>query len=203
MTTAQEVEDVRARLALEQSTLRQRIAEQTERLHRIAFAAENGDGDAIRERSALLSERATARQRLEEVVTALASADLFGREVEEAASRAEREAAVLEAQSVHQRRLGIAARLDAALREVNEAWCEFVGTNAQLSPLVVRAGLQPFVGRHDGGWLMRAVWHLAPDVARLVRLAPQLRTFGQPLATSLAQRAPTPTPQPTEQETAQ
>lgn len=200
MTTAQEVEDVRARLALEQSTLRQRIAEQTERLHRIAFVAENGDGDAIRERSALLSERATARQRLEEVVTALASADLLGREVEEAATRAEREAAVREAQSVHERRLGIARRLDAALRELNDAWCEFVGTNAQLSPLVARAGLQPFVGRHDGGWLMRAFWHLAPDVARLVRLAPQLRTFAQPLAASVAQRAPTPAQETTQLE---
>ena len=202
MTTTQEVEDVKARLAQEQTTLRQRIVEQTERLHRVAFAAENGDSDAIRERSALLAERMTARQRLEEVATALASADLLGREVEEAATRADREAAMREAHRVHEDRLRVAARLDAALGTLNEAWCEFVATNAQLSPLVVRAGLQPFVGRHDAGWLMRAVWHLAPDVARLVRLAPQLRTFGQPLAASVAQRAPT-TTQPTEQEIAQ
>lgn len=204
MTTSQEVEDVKARLAQEQGTLRQRIAEQTERLHRIAFAAENGDGDAIRERSAILAERLSARQRLEEVATALASADMLGREAELAATRADREAAMREAQSVHEQRLRIAVRLDEALRHLNEAWCEFVSTNGQLSPLVARAGLQPFVGRHDAGWLMRAFWHLAPDVARLVRLAPQLRTFGQPLAVSLAQRAPSqPQEQPTEQETAQ
>lgn len=203
MTTTQEVEDVKARLAQEQGTLRQQIAEQTERLHRIAFAAENGDCDAIRERAAILAARLAARQRLEEVATALASADLLGREVEEAATRAEREAAMREAQSVHEHRLRIAARLDDAMRHLNEAWCEFVSTNGQLSPLVARAGLQPFVGRHDAGWLMRAFWHLAPEVARLVRLAPQLRTFGQPLAASVAQRAPTPAQEPTEQETTQ
>lgn len=204
MTTTQEVEDVKARLVQEQGTLRQRIAELTERLHRIAFAAENGDGDAIRERAAILGERLLARQRLEEVATALASADMLGREAELAASRADREAAMREAQSVHEHRLRIAARLDAALRHLNEAWCEFVSTNGQLSPLVARAGLQPFVGRHDAGWLMRAFWHQAPEVARLVRLAPQLRPFGQTLGASLAQRAPSlPQEQPTEQETAQ
>lgn len=204
MTTTQEVEDVKARLVQEQGKVRQRIAELTERLHRIAFAAENGDGDAIRERSAILGERLLARQRLEEVATALASADMLGREAELAATRADREAAMREAQSVHEHRLRIAARLDEALRHLNEAWCEFVSTNGQLSPLVARAGLQPFVGRHDAGWLMRAFWHQAPEVARLVRLAPQLRPFGQTLAVSLAQRAPSqPQDQPTEQETAQ
>jgi hypothetical protein len=201
MTTSQEVEDVKARLAQEQGTLRQRIAEQTERLHRIAFAAENGDSDAIRERSTILAERMLARQRLEEVATALASADLMGREAEHAAARAEREAAMREAQGVHAERLRIAARLDEAMRHLEEAWCEFTATNGRMSPLVARAGLQPFVGRHDAGWLMRAIWHLAPEVARQVRLAPQLRPFSQPLAASVAQRAPTPAQEPTEQET--
>lgn len=203
MTTSQEVQDVKARLAQEQGTVRQRIAEQTERLHRVAFMAENGDGDAIRERSALLADRLAARQRLEEIATALASADLLGREAELAASRGEREAAMREAQAVHEERLRIAARLDAALRQLDEAWCEFTATNGRMAPLVARAGLQPFVGRHDAGWLMRAIWHLAPEVARQVRLAPQLRAFGQPLGASLAQRAPSPSQEPTEQEIAQ
>jgi hypothetical protein len=190
MTTQQEVEEVKARLAQEQGALQQRIAQHNERLSRIAFAAENGDGDAIRERSQVLADCLTAKLRLE----ALASADRLAREVEEAGTRAEREAATGEVLRLHEQRLRIAEKLDAALRAVNEAWCEFVASNEPLTPLLFRAGLPPSAGRHDAGWLMRAVWFHAPDVARQVRLAPQLRTFGQPLAVSLAQRAPASAP---------
>lgn len=206
MTTQQEVESVKARLAEEQTALRDRVAQVTERLQRISFAAESGDDAAVRERSALLADRLAARNRLEEIATALASADLLARETEDASTRAQRDAALGEVRRLHDERLGIAARLDKAFAALNAAWREFTGSNESLSPWLNRAGLPPSAGRHDAGWLMRAFWHLAPDVARQVRLAPQLRTFGQPLAASLAQRAPgaaeSPTSEQLEQETA-
>lgn len=204
MTTQPTAADVMARLAEEQTRLRTRLAEKTERLQRIAFAAETGDRGAVRERTALLADQAATKHRLEDIATAIGSAEILAREDEERAATALREVAMRDAQEVQEQRLGIAARLDEALRAANEAWTEFVATNARLAPLTARAGLQPFVGRHDAGWLMRAFWHLAPDVARLVRLAPQLRTFGQPLAVSLATRWPNaataPTHEPAEQE---
>ncbi|MFO1076444.1 MAG: hypothetical protein U1E73_01820 [Planctomycetota bacterium] len=205
MTTQQEVESVKARLAEEQTALRTRVAQANERLQRIAFAAESGDGAAVRERSALLADRLTAKNRLEEIATALASADLLARDAEDAATRARREAALGEVRRLHDARLGIAAKLDDAFASLNVAWLEFTESNADLNPLLVSAGLPPGAGRHDAGWLMRAFWHLSPDVARQIRLAPQLRSFGQPFVASLAQRAPgsalNPTSEQLEQET--
>lgn len=192
MTTQHEVEEVRARLTAEQAALRQRIGQHNERLHRIAFAAENGSGDAIRERSEVLAERLAAKLRLEEIATALASADLHAREAQDAGHKAERETALREVAGCHEHRMRIAAKFDAALRAANEAWGEFLVSNAELSPLLARAGLAQDAGRQDAGWLLRAIWHLAPDMARHIRLAPQMRPFGQPLAVSLASRAPLP-----------
>ncbi|MCA8975617.1 MAG: hypothetical protein KDC98_12925 [Planctomycetes bacterium] len=186
MTKPEEIGVVKARLGSEMESLRERIAKATDRLQCIALAAERGDKVAVRERNSLHAERLAANQRLEEVTSAIASADALTRDAEDAALRVQRETARGEVARLQEQRLSLAARLDAAFEELDAAWRELAAANGELNAWSSRAGLPPSAGRRDVSWLMRAFWKLAPEIARQVRLAPQLRTCGQPFAASVA-----------------
>lgn len=145
-------------------------------LTEVGALAMTGDADAAARRDELLQGRQAAQEAVQALQLAIASGENYvERQARERAER-ERQAAESEAAELAEQQSDAAARVDAALRELEAGWSAFVNLAGARQSAARRAG-----GRGRAAYaaqLAQATLLLAPGVANALNVSRSLRARG-------------------------